>query len=47
MEPKVHHRVHNSPLLVSILIQMHPVHKFPLYFRKRLLWTRQWTFHFH
>jgi len=33
-EPKVLYRGHNSPLLVSILRQMNPVHTFPPYFPK-------------
>jgi hypothetical protein len=31
---KVHYRVHNSPLLVPTLSQIHPIQIFPLYFPK-------------
>jgi len=32
MEPKVHFRVHRSPLLVPVLSQMHSVYTFPPHF---------------
>jgi len=32
--PQVHYRVHKSPKQVTVLSHMHPVHTFPLYFRK-------------
>jgi hypothetical protein len=31
---KGNYRVHNSPTLVPILVQIYPVHTFPPYFRK-------------
>jgi hypothetical protein len=34
MEPNVHYRVHNSPPLIHIPNQMHPVHNFPPHFPK-------------
>jgi hypothetical protein len=32
LEPNDHYRVHNSPPMVPVLNQMHPVHHFPSYF---------------